>query len=283
MAREALACAAVVTVLAGLVAGAGSAAKPPGRVALAPNAIAFHDARHGLMGTGWLGCESSQFGCKLQGTISKTADGGRTWRIVHRSARPVVSVSVESERAAWARYDDGENLRSTDGWNGWHPAVGPNPVSTPCFAGAYVSVGVTTPSGRAWALCTGQPGAGNESKDVYRLGSGGWKRIAWAPLIGKGGEGGLASYGYPVGMAMADDGFGIIWESRGTLYVTRDGGYHWVGEPHVARPDLDFGVSGSVVKGGTGYVVLSQGGRMIRRLLVTHDAGRHWRVAHRWK
>ena len=82
---------------------------------------------------------------------------------------------------------------------------------------------------------------------------------------------------------MADDGFGA------DLGVARDAVRHagrrlpLDAEPHVARPEVDFGVSGSVLKGGVGYVVLSQGGRMVRRLLVTHDAGRHWRVAHRWR
>lgn len=269
--------------LAAILAGTALAAEPgPGRVALAPNAIAFRDARHGVMGTGWLGCETSAFGCKLQGTIARTSDGGKTWKVALRSPRPIVWVSVDG-RTAWARYDDGENLRSTDAGRTWRPAVGPNPLATPCSPGDSVNIAVTTPGGRAWALCVGQPGAGNVSKSVYRLAGSGWKQISQTDIGRKAGKGGIASYGYPVGMAMADDGFGLIWESRGTLYVTRDGGYHWIAEPHVGRPERDFGVSGSALKGGVGYLVLAQGGRMVRRLLVTHDAGRHWRVAHRWR
>jgi photosystem II stability/assembly factor-like uncharacterized protein len=273
-----------VLALVGSLAGTALAAKKPGRVALAPNAIAFRDARHGLVAAGWLGCESSAFGCKLQGTISATSDGGRTWKVVHRSPRPVVSITVDG-RTAWARYDDGENLRSTDAGTSWRPAIGPNPVASPCppFLGISANQTVTTPGGKAWALCAGQGAAGSMSKAVYRLGASGWKRIAYTPLTGKGAVGGIAAYGYPAGMAMADDGFGMIWESRGTLYVTRDGGYHWIAEPHVARRDVDFGISGAALRGGTGYVVLSRGGSMYRRLLVTHDAGRHWRVAYRWR
>ncbi len=86
------------------------------------------------MGTGWLGCESSTFGCQLQGTISRTSDGGKTWKVALRSRRPVVWVSVDGT-TAWARYDDGENLRSTDAGRTWHPAVGPNPLTTPCSPG----------------------------------------------------------------------------------------------------------------------------------------------------
>jgi hypothetical protein len=272
-----------VLALAGALAGTALAAKP-GRVALAPNAIAFRDARHGLMGTGWLGCESSTFGCKLQGTISRTSDGGKTWTVALRSRRPVVWVSVDGT-TGWARYDDGENLRSIDGGKTWRPAVGPNPVASPCPPGLDLSANqtVTTPGGKAWALCAGQGAAGSMSKAVYRLGVSGWKRIAYTPLVGKGKVGGISAYGYPEGMAMADEGLGLIWESRGTLYVTRDGGYHWIGEPHVARPEVDFGISGAALRGGVAYLVLSRGGSMVRRLLVTHDAGRHWRAVHRWR
>jgi hypothetical protein len=83
-------------------------------------------------------------------------------------------------------------------------------------------------------------------KSVYRLGPRGWRRVAYTPFAppGPGGYGGIALYGYPLGIAMADDGFGLIWESRGTLYLTRDGGSHWVGLPKVAKPEVDFGVSG---------------------------------------
>jgi photosystem II stability/assembly factor-like uncharacterized protein len=42
-------------------------------------------------------------------------------------------------------------------------------------------------------------------------------------------RGGIGLYGYPIGIAMTRDGFGVIWEARGTLWITRDGGSHWRG------------------------------------------------------
>src|SRR5207248_4385819 len=124
-----------------------------------------------------------------------------------------------------------------------------------------------------WALCTTQGGAGNMGKAVYRLTTHGWKRVAYTAFPGtRGSYGGISSYGYPQGIAMARDGFGLIWESRGTLYVTRDGGSHWVAEPAVARPEVDFGVSGAALPGGIGFVVLAHGGSEPRRLLGTTDA-----------
>jgi photosystem II stability/assembly factor-like uncharacterized protein len=81
---------------------------------------------------------------------------------------------------------------------------------------------------------------------------------------------------------MARDGFGLIWESRGTLYVTRDGGSHWTGLPKVARPEVDFGMSASALPHGVGFVVLAKGGTETRRLVETTDAGRSWRVVYIW-
>jgi photosystem II stability/assembly factor-like uncharacterized protein len=116
-------------------------------------------------------------------------------------------------------------------------------------------------------------------KAVYRLTRHGWKRIAYTPFQGRG-YGGIAAYGYPVGMTMADDGLGIIWESRGTTYVTRDGGSHWHAGP--GRAEIDFGQSAAVLPHGVGYLLLAVGGSEHRRLLVTRDGGHTWHIAHRW-
>jgi photosystem II stability/assembly factor-like uncharacterized protein len=270
-------------VLLAVLASAAAGASAP-RVTLVPNAIAFRDARHGLLGTGWLGCNNSAYGCKPRGTISMTADGGRTWNVVLRTPRPVVWVTVDSQ-TDWARFDDGENLASDDRGRTWHRALGPNPLATPCPPSLAQSVNqaVSTPGGRAWALCAGQGAAGSMAKAVYRLSSSGWKRVAYTPLFGRGGHGGIGRYGYPLGMTMADDSFGLIWESRGTLYLTRDGGSHWRAMPRVARPEVDFGQSAAALPHGVAYLVLGLGGSEHRRLLKTVDRGDTWSVVHRWR
>lgn len=258
-------------------------AAPPPRVALVPNAIAFRDPSRGVLGTGWTSCGNPAFGCRLQGTISLTTNGGRTWKVVLRTPRPVVSVEI-TRGVAQARYDDGKTFWSRDGGRTWRPAISPPNLASPCPpALAHTThVVVMTPGGRQWALCAGQGGAGNMGKAVYRLNRGTWTRVAYTPF-GPGGYGGISAYGYPLGIAMADDGFGLIWESRGTLYVTRDGGSHWTGLPRVARPEVDFGQSAAALPHGVGYVLLGLGGGERRRLLVTHDGGRTWHTAHRWR
>ncbi|MFL5910913.1 MAG: hypothetical protein ACJ768_10135 [Gaiellaceae bacterium] len=242
---------------------------PPPRVALVPNAIAFRDPSHGIMGTGWQSCAFTGFGCKPQGTISLTTDGGRTWTVLLRTPRPVVAVSVDRDHES-ARYDDGETIGSSDGGLHWVPVVVPpaTGVGSPCPAGsqAFVVVG--------WAACASQGSAGNQMKRVYRLGANGWKRLAAR---------GLSSYGYVAGLAMERDGFGLIWESRGTLYVTRDAGGHWTGLTQIAEPEVDFGMSAVALPHGIGFVVLAKGGSEVRRLVETMDAGRSWRVVHVWR
>ena len=120
---------------------------------------------------------------------------------------------------------------------------------------------------------------------MYRLTGRGWKRVAYTGITSGQSHGGISSYGYPVGIAGGDlpRSFGIIWESRGTLYVTRDGGHDWQGLPKVARPEEDFGQWAYVLPhGGDGFAILAIGGSEKRRLVETTDAGRIWRVVHRW-
>ncbi|MHB8470588.1 MAG: WD40/YVTN/BNR-like repeat-containing protein [Gaiellaceae bacterium] len=257
-------------------------ALPPPRVALVPNAIAFRDPRRGLLGSGWQSCaDSAAFGCRPQGTIELTGDGGRTWRVVLRTPRPVVSVTWYQDMLA-ARFDDGENLQSTNGGRTWAPATAGPPFFSSCPQG--LAQEPSNPPYLSWSLCTSEAGAGSQGKSVYRLTAGhGWKRVAYTPFAPPGrGYGGISLYGYPQGIAAAG-AFGVVWESRGTLYVSRDGGSHWAALRKVARPEVDFGMSASVLPRGVGFVLLALGGSEVRRLIETTDAGRTWRVVRRWR
>jgi photosystem II stability/assembly factor-like uncharacterized protein len=199
--------------------------------------------------------------------------------------RPVVAVALSGARI-WATYDSGAAVVSIDDGVTWRPRRPPRPLPGPCRSGPNLyraNTVVVTPGGRKWALCVYGAGTGNQGKAVFRWEGGRWKRIAWTPFSSQRGYGGISTYGYPVGLAMSDEGFGLIWESRGTLYVTRDGGHDWIGLPRVAAPEIDFGQSGVALPHGIGFVVLARGGGMVRRLLMTANAGRTWRLVHRWK
>src|SRR5206468_12249231 len=98
---------------------------------------------------------------------------------------------------------------------------------------------------------------GNAGKSVYSTDDGGehWRRLADTRLITSGARqypvssGGIDFYGYPQGIAFASDGVGVLWESRGTLYLTRDGGTNWKAFAALSKPELDWGFSGAAVPG----------------------------------
>jgi hypothetical protein len=256
----------LIALSAAASAPARTAARLP-RAALVPNAIAFRDRLHGVLAT--------------QGTISATSDGGRTWHVVRRTSSPVIGVAFFHD-LYYATLENGTTL--SGGGRSWRR---PSRLSfrgycpTRWHAGISADI-VDTNIGRPWSICSEEPGAGNVAKAVYR----GKKRVAFTPFAAHGGYGGISVYGYPVGIAGSYGGFAVIWESRGTLYVTRDGGQHWHALLKVARPEVDFGDWADVNPGnGTAFVLLqySLGSGEGHRLIETTDAGRMWHVVHRWR
>ena len=134
----------------------------------------------------------------------------------------------------------------------------------------------------AWLMCVGEPGAGMEEKALFRTTDGGehWQPLAHAPMTGRT-HGGIQGYGYPQGLAFTRGGFGILWESRGTVYVTRDGGAHWTPKGKLAEPEVDFGFGGAVFPGGRAFILLARGARSAR-LMETQDYGRTWHKIINW-
>jgi hypothetical protein len=273
--------------LLALSAAAGAPARTVAhlsRSALVPNTVAFADRLHGVLGTGWTGCENRAFHCRPMGTISVTSNGGKTWRVVVRTKRPVVDAAYFHD-AYEVRLDDGRVLWSDIAAEHWYRSKARLSFTGYCpkrwtagISAEVVDTNIETP----WSICSGVPGAGNVAKAVYR----GKKRVAYTPFASHGGYGGISVYGYPIGVAGSLGGFGIIWESRGTLYVTRDGGDHWHALPKVARPELDFGDwadAGAVRHGGFVLLQRAAGSGEAWRLVETTDAGRTWHVVHRWR
>jgi hypothetical protein len=241
---------------------------------LMPSAVAFVDRSHGVLGLASRHCP----GCAASGAIAMTSDGGKTWHVVVRTHRRVVAAGYYKDG-----YDvslEGHGRLWTDETGHWHRSSESLSFNGYCpkgwragYSADLVDVNIETP----WSICVGPPGAGNQAKAVYR----GRKRVAYTPFSPHGGTGGISIYGYPVGVAGGNGrGFGIIWESRGTIYVSRDCGHHWHALPRVARPEADFGVWASTL-GSAGYVLLLRNQHI--RLIATTDAGRTWHVVHRWR
>lgn len=109
-----VAAAALVAVSAVAGASARTGTGLP-RSALVPNTVAFIDRLHGILGTGATACVHGGRNCRLQGTISVSSDGGRTWRVVRRTPNPVVSA---------AYFHDAYYVRLLDGTTYWATSAG---------------------------------------------------------------------------------------------------------------------------------------------------------------
>jgi photosystem II stability/assembly factor-like uncharacterized protein len=216
------------------------------------------------------------------GGVYRTLDRGRSWRRVRLNR--TASFATAQIGLSFVSYLTHNHLAlalltTGDGGRGWQKRV--SPCRQAVAFGALIDL-VTARLG--WLVCLGQPSAGNQEKAVFRTRDGG---VTWQPGAAdvsyphRNVHGGISSYGYPAGISFAPDGFGLLWESRGRLYVTDDGGADWQAS-RVARPEIDFGRGGSALPGGTGFVLLGRGGGLPTRLLRTRNRGRTWHTVRSW-
>jgi hypothetical protein len=306
----------LVLVGAALLAQPGAAARAG--LHTVPYAGAFWNDHDGLLAVGQ--CRTTGWACG-SGAVQLTTDGGQTYRTVFRTRRPVELVQTAGPGGAIVTTFGKRSWRTLDGghtWLPWRPGVAGFSFATPLVGFGYRTYevgnqerlallstsdgGLTWQRLRApcnsmaplldrvtarlgWILCGGEPGAGNESKELFRTRNGGqtWHELAYTPMAELPRYGGISSLGYPAGMSFAPGGFGLMWEGRGTLYVTRNGGADWQTRgARYAVYDVDFGLGGGAFGDGTGFVLFQHGG-VAARLVETRDFGRTWQVVHRWR
>lgn len=294
-------------------------------LSLVPDSVAFWDARRGLATSGV--CDPGK-PC-AGGAVLGTGDGGRTFRVVLRTARSAERVVTIGAAGAIVWLDDGRAFLTVDGGRSWrrdrsqiaaHPNASlaswtsaidtravPDTSATdtklvvlttddggarwvrrraPCprALSDRVLIDLASPS-RAWLVCLGQGGAGEMGKAVYRTADGGrsWQLVAETSFAPRVLRGGISIGGYPAGIAVTGAGFGLLWETRGTLYVTRDGGSHWAANTRVAEPEVDFGLAATALPDGHAYFLVAHDGTIRQvRLLATSDYGRSWRIVRAW-
>lgn len=218
------------------------------------------------------------------GKTWRTLDGGRTWRrVLSMLTADWLNPRVGVRFRTYTAHDRGKLAMfvTHDGGRTWQRQQLDPCNQTDATNDAFADL--VTPE-VWWLVCVSTGAAGNEDKAIYSTSDGGrtWQaRAATFPVGNRERErGGISSYGYPDGLAFTAGRWGLLLESRGTLYVTRDGGMHFHAEPHISRPETDFAGGAAAFRGGLGYVLLTnfRGARLIE----THDFGRRWHVVRRW-
>jgi photosystem II stability/assembly factor-like uncharacterized protein len=207
-------------------------------------------------------------------------DGGRTWQL---STRHLVDPSFGSRdvgfavRAHSGDVEMGPVMRTSDRGRTWSRLGGP------CVGATGTSLSFAS-ARHGWLLCTSQPGAGMQAKAVFETRNGGkrWRLVADAYFARWGRtRGGLSTAGYPGGISFEPGGHGLLWQTRGHTYSTRDGGRHWRAM-NLTSPELIEGGSASVVSPDVRFLLL-RNGRSLRYELLRLRRNGHADVVHRWK
>jgi photosystem II stability/assembly factor-like uncharacterized protein len=302
----------IVVAIAAVVAQTGTAAPARMHLVTEQNAFVMWNVHDGLLGVGR--CNGDR--C-VSGAVKRTSDGGRTYHVVLRTKDEVGFLQTVGPRGAIATTYDEKSWRTLDGGRTWQRVLSKPAVSwlnprigvrfrqhlvgnqlklamlathdgghswqrlrSPCRGFSAALADLVTPKAW-WVACLAPAGAGNEPKAIFRTRDGGatWQAGAAALAYPKlSGHGGIGMYGYPEGLAFVRNGWGLLTEGRGTLYVTRDGGTHFHAKPKLVRPEIDFGGGAAVFPGGRGYVLIKR-----QRLIETRNFGRTWHVVRLWR
>ncbi len=237
-------------------------------------------------------CQSpNQADCRR--VLERTADGGRTWQTVNFTDQ-FGDPSFVTPSLGWAAASSGftsklapaGTLLTTNGGRTWHSRPGP----ADCQGRGWYLRALSFPTAaQGYALCDGQATGGSQDKAVFTTADGGktWTRRAHAlSLGGEGGDSGISINGYPAGIFFLPDGHGWIWQSRGNLLASTDGGATWW-ESHLTDPGNNVEArSVWFLSDQSGFVLLagfSQAkSQPTYRLVATRDGGRIWTTVHTW-
>ena len=116
-------------------------------------------------------------------------------------------------------------------------------------------------STRGWIVCNTQATAGYQGKEVWMTSDGGehWTLKGRTHPIGppepKQQIGNLPGYGYPTGGTFLADRHGWVFQSRGYMLITDDGGTSWRHSP-LTQPDTIAAQSADLLSDTTGFVLL---------------------------
>jgi photosystem II stability/assembly factor-like uncharacterized protein len=216
-----------------------------------------------------------------------STDGGRRWRSVP-SGR-FLSLAFSDADHGWgvdSFASDGSLTqrlaRTSSSGRRW------SQMRNPCDRSGEALVDLSSPTpAKAWALCSGLYGAGNDAKAIYHTRDTGahWALVNQSDFKGSGRRNvgaGLPVSGYVAGLEMSASGRGWLWEARGPAFRTRDGGRRW----HVVAlttADAREAWSISFPSDDLGLMLIRDYPRREYRLDRTRNGGRSWSVVRRWR
>jgi photosystem II stability/assembly factor-like uncharacterized protein len=136
---------------------------------------------------------------------------------------------------------------------------------------------------RLLVACVGEPGTGAQAKAVRLSSDGGhtWHTHVSVAFAARRAVRGLSGFGYLSGAAVLPDRFGLLWEARGGVLRTDDGGRRWQGLD-VAGPAADQALAACVLPPDAAYLVLYDSMTGGEALLHSVDRGRTWQSVVRW-
>ncbi len=237
------------------------------------------------------GCQSlNQANCRRQ--LLSTTNGGQSWQFISHPhigepsfATPLLGWAAGTTTASSSTLGPAPVLITSDGGRTWQPLPGP----TCQGQGWYLrSLSFSTPT-HGFALCVGEATAGSQDKAILTTTDGGktWKRVAEASFGGSPAKG-ISLSGYPDGIFFLPDGRGWLWQQRGNLLTTADGGTTWQ-ESNLTQPGFDIEArSVWFLTDTAGFVLLtgdsgSNPFQPVFRLVYTQDGGQSWTTMHTWR
>ncbi len=193
-------------------------------------------------------------------------------------------IDFTSGNVGWAVSQNESNMKTvimktTDGGKQWAQVYLPNLES-----GGRASVSFANQED-GWLLEASQPGAGNQGKGLLRTANSGrtWGVISDVRIGEPTKDKQLGSGGYADGIEVVPShpSNAYVWESRGPLLYTSDGGDSWH-RSSATKPEVveARGVSMQNVKDG--FILLQDMGHRDFILERTTNGGDSWQAVHRW-
>lgn len=217
------------------------------------------------------------------GSIYFSKDEGQDFTKV--SSQNIGVSDVTSKSVGWAGYWNPNTqktvlMKTTDGGKHW------NPIHLPGLEmGGGVSVGFANAKD-GLVLEASQPGAGNQGKALLRTTDGGktWRVISNVHIGQRSKDPKqLGSGGYADGIEVVPShpAYAYIWESRGPLLYTSDGGKSWHGSPMTQPSEIEArGVSMQTPKDG--FILLQDMVHDCYVLEHTNDGGVSGQLVYKW-